>query len=124
VALVVPDRLSFLQSAEAGWLRPVRGGEALPAMLGLSIREPQKIVNVSPEYPRSAIEQRRTGTVVLECVIDVDGEVSHIRLLQSVHRSLDLAAFGSVSGWKYTPTLVGGKPVPVIMTVTVNFKIS
>jgi len=26
--------------------------------------------------------------------------------------------------WRYTPTLVDGEPVPVIMTVTVNFRLS
>ena len=28
----------------------------------------------------------------------------------------------AVKQWRYTPTLLSGTPVPVIMTVTVNFK--
>ncbi len=34
---------------------------------------------------------------------------------------LDVAALRAVSEWAYTPTLLNGQPVPVIMTVTVQF---
>jgi protein TonB len=34
---------------------------------------------------------------------------------------LDQAAIDAVRQWTYTPTLLNGVPVPVIMTVTVNF---
>jgi protein TonB len=34
---------------------------------------------------------------------------------------LDAAAIDAVKQWTYTPTTLNGQPVPVIMTVTVNF---
>jgi protein TonB len=34
---------------------------------------------------------------------------------------LDQAAIDAVMQWEFTPTLLNGVPVPVIMTVTVNF---
>ena len=34
---------------------------------------------------------------------------------------LDAAALDAVKQWVFTPTLLNGTPVPVIMTVTVNF---
>jgi protein TonB len=34
---------------------------------------------------------------------------------------LDEAALKAVRQWRYTPTLLNGIPVPVIMTVTVTF---
>ena len=36
---------------------------------------------------------------------------------------LDASAIEAVKQWVYTPTLLNGVPVPVIMTVTVNFRI-
>lgn len=42
-------------------------------------------------------------------------------VLRSVQLPLDLAALKAVSGWRFEPTLLDGEPVPVIMTVTVNF---
>ena len=34
---------------------------------------------------------------------------------------LDQAAIDAVSQWAFTPTLLNGQPVEVLMTVTVNF---
>lgn len=34
---------------------------------------------------------------------------------------LDDAAIPAVRQWRYTPTLLNDVPVPVVMTVTVNF---
>jgi periplasmic protein TonB len=42
------------------------------------------------------------------------------RVLRSIPL-LDQAALDAVKQWEYTPTLLNGVPVPVIMTVTVNF---
>ena len=36
---------------------------------------------------------------------------------------LDEAALTAVRQWKFTPTLLNGVPVPIVMTVTVNFKL-
>jgi periplasmic protein TonB len=41
-----------------------------------------------------------------------------------VLRSLDLldqAAADAVRQWQFTPTLLNGEPMPVVMTVTVSF---
>ena len=48
------------------------------------------------------------------------GQVTEVRVLRSVPL-LDEAAIEAVKQWIYTPTLLNGVPVPVIMTVTVNF---
>jgi protein TonB len=36
---------------------------------------------------------------------------------------LDDAAADAVRQWRYTPTLLNGVPVAVVMTVTVNFRL-
>jgi TonB family protein len=123
VVLMVPARRSFL----TGLARGVPEVAAPPpfAMPALhTIKEPKKIVNVSPIYPTAARQAGIQGTVVLEAWIGDTGEIYNVRLLQGVARSLDLAAVGAVAGWKYLPTEVGGVAVPVLMTVTVNFKLS
>jgi protein TonB len=60
------------------------------------------------------------GTVILEIIIGADGAVSSAKVLRSIPM-LDQAALDAVRRWRYRPTLVNGQPVPVIMTVTVNF---
>jgi TonB family protein len=58
--------------------------------------------------------------VIIEAVVGEDGKVRDAVIKQSIPL-LDKAALDAVRQWEYTPTLLNGKAVPVIMTVTVNF---
>lgn len=60
--------------------------------------------------------------VIIEAIIGVDGRVKQARVLRS-KPFLDEAALEAVRHWVFTPTTLNGVPVPVIMTVTVNFKL-
>ena len=91
-----------------------------PIRVGGSIREPQKIRHVAPVYPTIAQRAGVHGTVILEAVIGEDGRVRNLRPLRSVSL-LDEAAMEAVRQWQFTPTLLNGQPVPVVMTVTVTF---
>jgi protein TonB len=95
-------------------VKPVRPG-------GL-IREPKKIVHVPPLYPAIAQQAHVEGIVILEAVIDERGNVDHVKVLRS-RPLLDQAAIDAVRAWKYTPTLLNGVPVQVLMTITVNFNL-
>ena len=48
------------------------------------------------------------------------GRVEDVRILRSIPL-LDAAALEAVRQWEYSPTLLNGVPVPVLITVTVNF---
>ena len=91
-----------------------------PVRPGGSISRPERIHYVAPEYPALARAARREGTVILEAVLDTDGSVREARVLRSV-ALLDAAALEAVQQWRFTPTLLNGEPVPVVMTVTVVF---
>lgn len=78
---------------------------------------------MSPVYPAEAIAARVQGVVILECTISPEGKVVTVKTLRGVPL-LDEAAIEAVRQWEYTPTLLNGVPVPVIMTVTVKFKLS
>ena len=96
---------------------PPDGG---PVRVGGNIKAPTKIKDVRPVYPEDAKAAGITGVVILEAVIAPDGRVGDARVLRSIPL-LDDAAIEAVRQWEFTPTLVNGAPVPVIMTVTVNF---
>ena len=90
--------------------------------IGGSIRPPAQVNKVPPKYPVAAQLERVAGMVVLEVIIGVDGKVREGRVTRSV-AFLDEAAIEAVRQWEYTPTLLDGKPVPVVMTVTVSFNL-
>ena len=64
--------------------------------------------------------QSATPDLTLGEVLPPAGCVSGARVRRSIPL-LDSPAVAAVSGWVFTPTLLDGSPVPVIMTVTVNF---
>jgi protein TonB len=88
--------------------------------VGGTIKAPTKVRNVNPVYPPDALTQRVEGVVIMEARIEADGTVSRTRVLRSIPM-LDEAAQEAVGQWQFTPTLLNGQPVPIIMTVTVNF---
>jgi beta-lactamase regulating signal transducer with metallopeptidase domain len=95
-----------------------RGGAATGMLrIGGQIRQPAKIRHVSPVYP----EGSSSGVVILEAVIGPDGLVSDSTVLRTPAPALALAAENAVRQWEFTPTLLNCVPVPVIMTVTVDF---
>jgi periplasmic protein TonB len=106
--------------AEAAPLPPPPAKD--PVRPGGSISRPERIHYVAPEYPALARAARREGTVILEAVLDTDGSVSEARILRSVPL-LDAAALEAVQQWRFTPTLLNGEPVPVVLTVTVVFSL-
>jgi TonB family protein len=90
--------------------------------VGGDIKEPRKTNDVRPMYPQIARAAAVQGVVILEIVIDPRGDVSDARIIRSIPL-LDQAALDAVKQWKFTPTLLNGAPVSVLMTVTVNFSL-
>ena len=87
-----------------------------------AVQAPRKTKDVPPRYPPEAQRARIGGIIVLEAVIDRQGKVKDLKVIRSVPE-LDDAAMKAVSQWEYTPTLIAGVPVEVIMTVTVRFSL-
>jgi protein TonB len=89
---------------------------------GGDIRPPSKTRHVAPVYPAIALANRVQGLVILDAVIGENGRVRDVRVLRSVPL-LDQAAVDAVRQWQFTPTLLNGQAVPVVMTVTVAFQL-
>ena len=75
---------------------------------------------VQQRWRELPLTHRVEGMVTIEATISTDGSVINTRVTRS-QPLLDQAALDAVRQWKFTPTLLNGAPVEVIMTVTVNF---
>lgn len=91
-----------------------------PLRPGGKIQQPTKTHDVKPVYPTVAQSARVQGMVIIEATLSADGHVTGAKILRSIPL-LDAAALEAVRQWEFTPTLLNGVPVPVVMTVTVNF---
>lgn len=94
-----------------------------PIPVGGNIRAPQRVAYVAPMYPPLALAARVQGVVIIEATIDGRGSVQAARVLRSDSPLLNEHALTAVRRWTYTPTLLNGVPVSVIMTVTVHFRL-
>jgi protein TonB len=88
--------------------------------IGGDVKAPERTRYVVPVYPPDAKAARVSGVVIIEAMIDETGHVAQAKVVRSI-LSLDQAAVDAVLQWEYTPTLLNGVAVPVLMTVTVNF---
>lgn len=86
------------------------------------LKPPEPVLQVTPEYPQECREKKIEGKVTLEVRTDTKGNVMEVRVLQSVHPLLDLAAMDALKQWKYTPVIKDGRPIPVVFNVTVDFR--
>ena len=91
-----------------------------PIRVGGNVKPPVKTRDVKPEYPAAARDAGVQGVVILEVTIGPAGDIVEGRILRGVPL-LDGPALDAVRQWQFAPTQLNGVPVPVIMTVTVNF---
>jgi protein TonB len=94
-----------------------------PVRAGGKIKYPEKLRDVRPIYPQIAVLNKIEGRVIIEAIIGTDGRVKDARILRSIPL-LDRAALDAVNQWLFSPTTLNGAPVPVIITVTVDFKLN
>jgi protein TonB len=85
---------------------------------------PVLVHEVKPTYPIGARRAGTEGTSQLKIQVLPDGSVGEIQLVKSTgDSSLDEAAQKAVKQWKFKPGLIGGKPIPVWMTLSVKFEL-
>jgi TonB family protein len=121
------DAVAAKEKADAVAAKAVADAEArakakaAAVRVGGKIEPPIKMNDVKPVYPAIAQNAGVTGVVIIEATVGADGKVIDAKVLRSIPM-LDQAALDAVRQWEYKPTLLNGVAVPVIMTVTINFK--
>jgi protein TonB len=116
----VPSGMGLVPSDSAVTLPPPDPPRQGPVRVADLPVAPRKTVDVRPIYPELARMARVEGTVVVEAVLDPSGRVTQLRVIKSIPL-LDGAAMDAMRQWRYTPSLYGGRPVSVLMTITMRF---
>lgn len=86
------------------------------------MKRPRLIFGPEPEYPVLAKHSRISGAVVIDAVIDAQGNVVDMHPV-SGHPLLIVGAMAALRQWKYEPTILGGQAYPVRMLVTITFEL-
>lgn len=91
--------------------------------VGGGVSAPIPIFKPEPEYSEEARKAKFQGTVVLAIVIDEKGIPRNFRVVRPLGLGLDEKAIEAVQKWRFKPGLKEGRPVAVMATVEVNFRL-
>lgn len=95
-----------------------------PIHVGGDMNPPEKTYAPQPQYTEIARKARIQGVVIVQAIIDKEGNVTSVKLLKGLPMGLDTAALDAIKKWKFKPaTLADGRPVAVYYTLTVNFQL-
>jgi periplasmic protein TonB len=100
--------------------KPPRHQEPVPVVS--TLQESKLILKPSPVYPKIAALTHVSGTVLLEAIIDEEGNVTNLTVISGPSLLVD-AAREAVLQWKYSPTILNGEPVSVKTVVKITFRI-
>ena len=90
--------------------------------VGGDIKPAKMISSVPPVYPSLARSQHISGDVNVDALIDVNGRVTSMKVI-SGPALLHQAAMEALRQWKYRPATLDGKPVPMHLTITLQFRL-
>ena len=84
---------------------------------------PRVLHEERPQYTSDAMRAKVQGTVLLECVVRVDGSVSDVQIVRSLDPTfgLDQQAMAAARRWRFAPGTRMGEPVPVLITIELTF---
>jgi TonB family protein len=84
---------------------------------------PQVVGRTDPQYSEEARIARLSGTIRFYLVVGEDGTVRDARAGNALGLGLDEKAMEAIRTWRFKPGTKDGVPVPVAVTVEMNFRI-
>ncbi len=98
------------------------GKPSAPVRVGGRVRPPKAIVQTHPNYPPLARQARVQGQVLVDAILDEQGNVIDMKVV-SGPPLLYQAALDALKTWKYEPTYLNDQPIAVEMIVTITFQL-
>jgi TonB family protein len=120
------EALNFEPSQPAAGMASGFGGstsrQPVAPSSGPDLKSATLISSVAPIYPVMARNQRISGAVTIDALVDATGRVTGMTVI-SGPALLQESAKDALRRWKYEPAQLHGRPVPTHMTVTLQFKL-
>lgn len=91
--------------------------------VGGGVSAPQLVFAPDPEFSDEARRAKYQGVCVVSLIVDAQGMPQRVQVVRHLGMGLDEKAVEAVKQYKFKPSTYQGKPVPVEITVEVNFHI-
>lgn len=110
-----------ITEADPGLFAPPTNSDFWPVCN--DVQSAELVNRVQPIYPTSARSKHEEGTVVFYGVVEADGTISHLTLIQGASPSLQSAAADAVRQWRYKPASCGSTPIRIPYSIRVSFRL-
>ena len=87
------------------------------------VQKPEKLNAPPPQYTEIARKARIQGVVIVQAIIDEQGNVTNVQVLKGLPMGLSESAVEAVKQWKFKPATLNDRPVAVYFNLTVNFQL-
>jgi protein TonB len=91
--------------------------------IGGQVSAPVLIYHVDAEFTEEARKNKYQGIVVIEIIIDKQGNPQNPRVVRALGMGLDEKAIEAIKQYRFKPAMKNGKPVSVKMPVEIDFHI-
>lgn len=105
---------------------PGSGGNAGGGVyrVGGGISAPVPLNNVEAEFSDEARRAKYQGVCLIQMIVDAQGNPQNPRVIRPLGMGLDEKALEAVRKYRFKPAMKNGRtPVPVMITVEVNFRL-
>ena len=114
-----------LGSGNGNGYGPGSGGNAGGGLyrVGGGVSAPVALNNVEAEFSDEARRAKYQGVCIISLIVDVQGNPQNPRVIRTLGMGLDEKALEAVRKYKFRPAMKGNTPVPVMISVEVNFRL-
>jgi len=91
--------------------------------VGGGVSAPVALNNVEAEFSDEARRAKYQGVCIISLIVDAQGNPQNPRVIRTLGMGLDEKALEAVRKYKFRPAMKGNTPVPVMISVEVNFRL-
>lgn len=91
--------------------------------VGGGVSAPKVLYSVDPEFSDEARRAKYQGICIVSLIVDVHGNPQNVKVERALGMGLDQKAIEAVKQYKFKPAYYQGHPVPVVVDISVNFRI-
>jgi TonB family protein len=110
--------------ATAPVLEPEPAAEPVVQVRARKKTPPQPLYRPAPTYPTSLKQQGISGSVMIKFVVNKEGGVQDIEIVNSDHDLFSAAASEALSSWKFRPGTLDGEPFDSDVKLEIPFNIN
>jgi TonB family protein len=89
--------------------------------VGGAVKLPVVTIQPAAKFSDEARRRKYQGVCVLGLVVDTQGNPQNVHILRTLGMGLDEKAMEAVRGYRFKPATLNGIPVPVSITVEIDF---